>query len=49
VVDEIEIALEAPKRAEQNWLVPRDDVERIVKLLMMEEKGRELRKRVTGN
>jgi hypothetical protein len=46
VVDEIEIALEAPKRAEQNWLVPRNDVERIVKLLMMEEKGRELRKRV---
>ena len=46
VVDEIQIALEAPKRAEQSWLVPRDDVERIVKVLMMEEKGRELRKRV---
>jgi len=47
VVEEIQIALEAPNRAEQNWPVPRDDVEKIVKLLMMEEKGRELKKRVT--
>jgi len=46
VVDEIQIALEAPKKAEQNWLVPRDDIERIVKLLIMGERGRELRKRV---
>jgi len=47
VVDEIQIGLEAPKRIEQNWLVTRDDVERIVKVLMAEEKGRELKKRVT--
>jgi len=47
VVDEIQIGLEAPKRIEENWLVTRDDVERIVKVLMAEEKGRELKKRVT--
>ncbi|XP_057819089.2 anthocyanidin 3-O-glucosyltransferase 2 [Cryptomeria japonica] len=46
VVDEIGIALEAPQRIEQNWLVTRDDVERIVRLLMIEDKGKELRKRV---
>lgn len=46
VVDEIQIALEAPQRIDENWLVTRDDVERIVKLLMMEEKGQELRERV---
>jgi UDP:flavonoid glycosyltransferase YjiC (YdhE family) len=45
VVDEIQIALEAPMRVEQNWLVPREDVERIIKLLMVEEKGRDLRKK----
>ena len=47
VVDELQIALEAPLRFEQNWLVTRDDVERIVKVLIAEEKGRELKKRVT--
>jgi hypothetical protein len=47
VVDEIQIALEAPQRVEQNWLVTRDDVERIVKVLMAEEEGKKLRKRVT--
>jgi hypothetical protein len=46
VVDEIQIALEAPQRIDQNWLVTRDGVERIVKVLMVEEKGRELRERV---
>jgi len=47
VVDEIQIALEAPQRVEQNWLVTRDDVQKIVEVLMVEEKGRELKKRVT--
>ncbi|GLJ43467.1 hypothetical protein SUGI_0903730 [Cryptomeria japonica] len=46
VVDEIGIALEAPQRIEQNWLVSRDDVEVIVRSLMIEEKGKELRKRI---
>lgn len=46
VVDEIQIALEAPQRIDQNWLVTREDVERIVKMLMMEETGQELRERV---
>ncbi|GLJ43472.1 hypothetical protein SUGI_0903820 [Cryptomeria japonica] len=46
VVDEIGLALEAPQRIEQAWLVTRDDVDRIVRSLMMEEKGKELRKRV---
>jgi len=46
VVDEIQIALEAPQRIDQNFLVTRDGVERIVKMLMVEEKGRELRERV---
>ncbi|GLJ43470.1 hypothetical protein SUGI_0903800 [Cryptomeria japonica] len=46
VVDEIGVALEAPQRIEQDWLVTRDDVERIVRLLMIDEKGKELRKRM---
>ena len=33
------IVLEAPKRVHQNWLVTRDNVEKVVKLLMVEQKG----------
>ncbi|GLJ43469.1 hypothetical protein SUGI_0903790 [Cryptomeria japonica] len=46
VVDEIGVAVEAPQRIEQDWLVTRDDVKRIVRTLMIKEKGKELRKRM---
>ncbi|GLJ43473.1 hypothetical protein SUGI_0903840 [Cryptomeria japonica] len=46
VVDEIKIAVEAPQRIEENWLVSRDDVEKVVRMLMVEDKGKELRTRV---
>uniref|UniRef100_A0A0C9QPH8 TSA: Wollemia nobilis Ref_Wollemi_Transcript_14800_1833 transcribed RNA sequence n=1 Tax=Wollemia nobilis TaxID=56998 RepID=A0A0C9QPH8_9CONI len=46
VVDEVRIAVEAPQRLDQDLLVTRDDVEKIVRSLMVEEQGRELRKRV---
>lgn len=46
VVDEIQIAIEAPQRIDQNWLVTREDVQRIVKALMAEEEGKKLRERV---
>jgi len=46
VVDEIQIAIEAPQRIDQNWLVTREDVERIVKALMAQEEGKKLRERV---
>lgn len=38
--------LEAPQRVEHNWLVTNDDVERVMKMLIVEEDGKELRSRV---
>nr|ASK39408.1 UDP-glycosyltransferase [Ginkgo biloba] len=46
VVDLVKIAVEAPQRAEENWLVRSDDIERVVRLLLEEEKGKELKARV---
>uniref|UniRef100_A0A0D6QV50 Glycosyltransferase n=1 Tax=Araucaria cunninghamii TaxID=56994 RepID=A0A0D6QV50_ARACU len=46
VVDELQVALEAPQRFDEGWLVTKEDVERSVRSLMVEEKGKELRERV---
>lgn len=35
--------LEAPQRVEHNWLVTNEDVERVMKMLIVEEDGKELR------
>eukprot|EP01018_Ginkgo_biloba_P016933 Gb_36915 [translate_table: standard] len=46
VVDLIKIAVEAPERAEENWLVSSEDIERAVRLLLEGEEGKELKARV---